>query len=179
MKAIKMMMFVAAAMLFAACGKDDAELDDNTLVYGGVTYQMDQSQAVVDYYHNELTLLTVPSVEKEGDEAKITFERFHLRPESWNKTIDLVNMKEDDFYELAFTGTVLNMLAFGQKTVGEQYFSGVIDGQQYENTTVFESGSLTVKGNNDGTPITVILDSRLKNGKELRMKVVSPSYEVR
>ena len=171
------MQFVAAAMLFAACGKDDAELADNTLVYGGVTYQMDQSQTVVDYYHNELTLLTVPSVEKDGEEAKIIFDHFHLRPESWNKTIDLVNLKEDDFYELAFSGSVLNMMAFGQKTVGEQYFSGLLDGQIYENNPVFESGELTVKGNNDGTPITVILDSKLKNGKELRMKIVSPSYK--
>lgn len=40
-----------------------------------------------------------------------------------------------------------------------------------------EGDELTVKGNNDGTPITVILDSKLKNGKELLMKIVSPSYK--
>ena len=36
MKAIKMMMLVAAAtMLFASCGKDELDLEDNQLRYDG------------------------------------------------------------------------------------------------------------------------------------------------
>ena len=44
MKAIKMMMFVAAAtMLFASCNKDELDLENNQLRYDGTVYNMTTS----------------------------------------------------------------------------------------------------------------------------------------
>jgi hypothetical protein len=53
---------------------------------------------------------------------------------------------------------------------------GTLDGQEYENESIFSSGTYSVSGNNDGTPITVTYDGVLKNGKTLKMKLVSDNY---
>ena len=58
------------------------------------------------------------------------------------------------------------------------YMLGCIDSVYYENESIFTNGTYRVSGNNDGTPITVTLNGKLKNGKTLQMKLVSGNYEV-
>jgi hypothetical protein len=180
MKAIKMMMFVAAAtMLFAACGKDKVEdLADNTLVYDGTVYHLDQSQMFIDRFHAGLTLVTAMSVEQQDGNAVITVDHFHIAGDDWNKTRDLANLNEGEAYELAFIGTVLTCSAFGHRNNGSTYCGGQLNGTEYEDTPVVTEGTLRVEGNNDGTPITVLLDCKLINGKELKMKLVTPEYVI-
>lgn len=180
MKTIRMMMFVAAAaMLFAACGKDEEDvLVDNTLVYDGVTYHLDQSQMYIDRFHAGLTLVTAMTVEQQEGNAAITVDHFHIVGDDWNKTRDLANLKEGEAYELAFAGPVLTCSAFGHRDNGRTYNGGLLDGTEYEDAPVVTEGTLRVEGNNDGTPITVLLDCKLRNGKVLKMKLVTPSYEI-
>lgn len=178
MKTIRMMMFVAAAtMLFASCGKDKVEeLADNTLVYDGTVYHLDQSQMAIDYFHAGLTLVTAMSVEQQEGNAVITVDHFHIVSDDWNKTRDLANLNEGEAYELAFIGPVLICSAFAHQDQGRTYCGGQLNGTEYEDTPVVTEGTLRVEGNNNGTPITVLLDCKLINGKELKMKLVTPEY---
>ena len=174
------MMFVAAAaMLFAACGKDKVEeLADNTLVYNGTVYHLDQSQMFIDYFHSGLTLVTAMSVEQQDEAPVITVDHFHIVADDWNKTRDLANLNEGEAYELAFSGPVLICSAFAHQDQGRTYCGGQLNGTEYEDTPVVTEGTLRVEGNNDGTPITVLLDCKLINGKELKMKLVTPQYNI-
>ena len=174
------MMFVAAAtMLFAACGKDDVEkLADNTLIYDGTTYHLDQSQMEINYFHPGLTLVTAMSVEQQDGSPVITVDHFHIVADDWNKTRDLANLKDEESYELSFSGTVINLTAFGNINQGRLFCGGQLNGTEYEDSPVVTEGTLRVEGNNDGTPITVLLDCKLINGKELKMKLVTPQYNV-
>ena len=180
MKAIKMMMFVAAAaMMFASCNKDEVEdLADNTLIYDGTTYHLNQSQMEINYFHPGLTLVTAMSVEQQEGNPIITVDHFHIVGDDWNKTRDLANLNEGEAYELAFIGPVLTCAAFGHRDNGRTYCGGQLNGTEYEDTPVVTEGTLRVEGSNNGTPITVLLDCKLINGKELKMKLVTPEYVI-
>ena len=180
MKAIKMMMFVAAAaMMFASCNKDEVEdLADNTLIYDGTTYHLNQSQMEINYFHPGLTLVTAMSVEQQEGSPIITVDHFHIVGDDWNKTRDLANLNEGEAYELAFIGPVLTCTAFGHRDNGRTYCGGQLNGTEYEDTPVVTEGTLRVEGSNNGTPITVLLDCKLINGKELKMKLVTPEYVI-
>lgn len=200
MKATKIMMFVAAAaMLFAtACDKEEGSnttggaantgenstVANNTIVYDGVVYPMasDANHMVVMYFHDQLTVFSALSVDETKTTPKIALEHFHIRPEMWNTTQNLGTLNEEEFYELVFEGQVLNMMARGScYRDGEgnlrTYYGGTLDGTEYPETeNLFTSGTLTVRGNNDGSPFTVEMDAVLRNGKSLKMKLTSPDY---
>ena len=180
MKTLRIMLFVAAAaMLYAACGKDNVEdLADNTLIYDGTTYRLDQSQMEINYFHPGLTLITAMSVEQQDGNAAIAVDHLHVRGDEWNKTRDLANLNEGESYELNFIGAVLTCSAFAHNDNGTTSCGGQLNGTEYENTPVVTEGTLRVEGNNDGTPITVLLDCKLINGKELKMKLVTPQYNI-
>lgn len=166
--------FVAfAALMFAACEKDEPTpteqpLADNTLIYDGVTYQM---TPFLEIYNNQLTMLNAFSTDTSlNGQPKITFDHFHIHSDDWNTTTNLTNPTGDRFYEIAFEGEVLTMIARGDANSAE----GMIDNVQYENESVFTSGTLKVTGENNGSgKVLVELDCVLKNGKSLKMKIRS------
>lgn len=160
-------------------------LANNTIVYDGITYQMisDTNHMAVMYFHNELTVFSARSVEQDtSGSSKLEFAHFHIRPEMWNKTQNLATLANEEFYEVIFDGSVLNLVARGscyEDNDGNQqtYYGGSLDGTEYSDTEcLFTSGSYTVRGNNDGSPFTVEMDAVLINGKRLQMKLTSPDY---
>lgn len=166
MKKVFSILMVAFAMTaMVACSEKDNEpesttsnLADNTLVYDGTTYHMD---AVQSYYHAGLTTVDAVSQETDGSgNFMVEFGRLHIRPTMWNKTVDVFTVNNDEeTWECGFQGAIW----------GEEYV-GVYDG--------FSSCKIGVKGNNDGTPVTVTLDGTLKNGKKLQMKLVTNSQNI-
>lgn len=86
----------------------------------------------------------------------VEFGRLHIRPTMWNKTVDVSTVNNDEeTWECGFQGG-----PFGE-------YSDV--------TESFSACKIGIKGNNDGTPVTVTLDGTLKNGKTLQMKLVTNS----
>ena len=179
----------ATMMLFAACGKDDdnknsggsgggsgLSIADNTLMYDGVTYTFDY--VMVDYYHPELTLVNATTSDTtESGEPLLSIDGIHITPNAWNKSFDLAdnsNWPDEISVYLIFNGAL--DISFDGWVNVDRDISGHLDGVDYEGESIFESGTYSVSGNNDGTPITVTVDGMLKNGKTLQMKIVTPSY---
>lgn len=176
MKATRfMMMFVAAAaMMFASCGKDNNEgnssnipqtdIANNTLVYDGVTYQMEPLPA-----GNAPSSASKDSID---GEPLFFFDGYHFRDESmWNKTINLAALSEGEEYSIRILGSVLDLNCSGWWEAGQAMYWGEIDGHEYENECVFTNGTFGIYGDINNT--TVIFDCVLKNGKTLRMKLVT------
>lgn len=179
MKKLFSILMVAFAMTaMVACGDKDNEtpaestLADNTLVYDGVTYEM---IPLVEIYNPSLTMLNAFSKDTSLDgQPKIMLDHFHILSNEefsmWNSTTDLANPTGNSHYEIAFIGEVLTMLGSGSANGA----GGFIDDVQYENETVFKSGTIKVTGENDGSgKVLVELDCILKNGKALKMKIRS------
>lgn len=176
MKATRfMMMFVAAAaMMFASCGKDNNEgnssnipqtdIANNTLVYDGVTYQMEPLPA-----GNAPSSASKDSID---GEPLFFFDGYHFRDESMrNKTINLAALSEGEEYSIMILGSVLDLNCSGWWEAGQAMYWGEIDGHEYENECVFTNGTFGIYGDINNT--TVIFDCVLKNGKTLRMKLVT------
>ena len=181
---ILMVAFALTAMV--ACDKEDNGdgsnggnnnnqtliLADNTLVYNGVTYHMIPE---VLSWGTELTRMWATSTETDDNsEPIIRFDGLHIYPTTWGRTMNLASPVEGDEWILAFMGSVLSCNA----SFEEGGLGGELDGQNYNNESIFTKGTLLISGNNDGTPITVTLDGTLKNGKTLQMKLVSDNYNM-
>jgi len=173
--------FVAAMLAFSGCGKDEPTVDDmadNTVEYDGQTYTLDQ--VFVDYYHSKLTtILAVTSETLEDGSPKLMLEGIHITPDMWNRELDLTDQTNWPDYatvNLYFTGA-FNLIYSGFKN-GDASMRGELDGVKYDNESIFTSGTHKITGANDGTPITLTVDGKLKNGKTLRMKLVTPSYQI-
>ena len=184
MKKVFSILMVAFAMTaMVACDKEDNEggstlnIADNTLVYDGQTYKFDQ--VVVDYYHSQLTLMSAFTNDTlEDGSPKQMVQGIHIMPEVWNHSFDLADAsKYPDGVMVALHLYGLVNITFEQWNNGDNTGAwGTLDGVQYENESIFSSGTYTVSGNNDGTPITVTYDGVLKNGKKIQMKLVSGNY---
>lgn len=173
--------FVTAMLAFSGCGKDETTVDDmadNTVEYDGQTYTLDQ--VFVDYYHSELTtIMAVSSDTLEDGSPKLMLEGIHINPEMWNKEFnltDLTNWPDPSMVILFFRGA-FNMQYNGGVN-GDAMLRGLLDGVKYDNESIFTKGTEKITGANDGTPITITVDGELKNGKTLRMKLVTPSYQI-
>lgn len=184
MKKVLSILMVAFSMIaFVSCDKEGEgsadSLADNTLVYDGHTYTFDN--VVVDYYHSALTLMSAYTSDTlEYGSPKLMVDGIHIMPAVWNKTLDLTNTSqwpEDVMVALHLYGLVeMNFEAWNNG--GNMGAYGNLDGVDYEDESIFSSGTYTVMGNNDGTPITVTYDGTLKNGKKLQLKLVSGNYNV-
>ena len=186
---ILMVAFALTAMI--ACKKDNNDTDDNgngqptasiadnTLVYDGQTYKFDD--VVVDYYHSELTLVSAfTSDTLDNGDPRLSLEGIHITPSTWNKTFDLANASQwpgEAMVPLHLRG-VLNISFEAWANDGVMGGGGDLDGVHYENESIFSSGTYTVSGNNNGTPITITYDGTLKNGKKFQAKVVSNNYDI-
>ena len=186
-----LMMFVAAAaMMFASCGKDNENggsgsgggsqqsIADNTMVYDGVTYKFDH--VMVGYCHEELTLITAETADTLLDGSpRLMLDGIHITPEAWNRDFNLADISqwpvEYVMINLVFTG-VLD-ISYTSYVNGDRGVSGRLDGEYYEDETIFTSGTYRVSGNNDGTPVTITVNGTLKNGKTLKIKLVTPDYQ--
>lgn len=178
-KVISILMVAFAMTAMVACGDKDNNGDtpvtpaaDNTVVYNGVTYHMTPE---VLCWGSELTRMRAASTETDANsEPVIRFDGLHIKPMTWGRTMNLASPAEGDEWIVAFMGSVLNC------NCSYEYggLSGELDGQEYNGQSIFSSGTLLVSGNNDGTPITVTLDGKLKNGKTIQMKLVSGNYDV-
>ena len=183
---------VAFAMTaFVACSKDNDDntdnngggnnnvpmlnIEDNTLVYDGTTYHMDTRVESADQW---LTQVYAYSQEKDGDgESVVIYDASHIWSTMFNTTVDLVSPDmEYGIYFWFSDGSRLN--AYYTPDVSENSIGGQIFNVDYEHEPIFYSGTYSVLGNNDGTPITILLDGVLKNGKTIQMKLVSDNYVV-
>lgn len=162
-KIFSICMLAFVALTIASCGKDEDKQDnqpvadkpiaDNTLIYDGQSYDM---QVAVNYYHQELTKVDAESVQKEGEEPVISVVGIHILPEVWNHSFDIAKHEAP---------IIFNEMRLGNIIVSED-LAGIA------------SGTYSVDGKNDGTPIIIELDCVLTNGKRVQMKLVSDSYEI-
>ena len=140
---------------------------------------------IVDVWpQNQYVTLLVADSEETGSnsEAVVRFDGFHIF--GWNQTVDLASPGDDE-YALSFqwdSGFSIYAYAapygIGDDNGGLHYIGGNIGEEKFDGESLFTEGTLSVSGNNDGTPITVILDGKLKNGKTLKMKLVSGNYDI-
>lgn len=166
MKVRKIMMFVAAAtMLFAACGKDEIDLEKNQLRYDGTVYNM-VSSAMSDA--NE-SYVSFGSVGKEVlFQLSGTFDQTAL-----NRTYDLTVAAEDVHFAIDFWSEAMALNFSYDMNRGT--FHGGMDGVP-EGESIFSEGSCTIIYNNSEFEVSLI--GTLKNGKELAFVVNVPKGEV-
>jgi len=156
-------MFVAAAaMMFASCDKENnnengsgsgggSELNiaDNTVVYDGVTYHMITRQ---NYRNEDMTQFWAYSEELDGNDNLMVYDELHIHSNMWNKKADIFAETNDDInWQSKFKGSVL-------------------EADIYED---FSACTIGIYGNNDGSPVTLTFEGTLKNGKTIKMKLVS------
>ena len=166
MKAIKMMMFVAAAaMLFASCGKDELDLEDNQLRYDGTVYNMTSSAAS----DAEGTYVSFGGV---GKEALITLNG-QFEKACYGHTYDLTVAAEDVHYYIDCWCEALGVNFSFDNNRGT--FHGGMEGVP-EGESIFSKGTCTVTYDNLG--LEVELNGTLKNGKDLAFGLVVPKSAV-
>ncbi|MCR5423489.1 MAG: hypothetical protein K6E93_01865 [Bacteroidales bacterium] len=159
-------------------GGSSLNIPNNTVVYDGQTYTFDD--VVVDYYHSELTLVSAYTDDTlaNGDPV-LAIEGIHINPNAWNCNIDLANpahWPQEVLVGLHMRGSIqISFEAWAND--GVLGGGGTLDGVQYDNESIFSSGTYRVSGNNDGTPITITYDGMLKNGKRIQIKIVSDNYQ--
>lgn len=149
-------------------------IEDNTLVYDGVTYHMDTRVESAD--QQWMTQVYSYSQEKDTNgESIVIYDASHIWCDMFNTTVDLVS--PDMEYGIYFWFSDGSSINAQYNPEAEAYtIGGQIFDVSYENESIFTRGTYSIKGNNDGTPITIILDGTLKNGKTIQMKLVSDSY---
>lgn len=166
MKANRIVMLVAAAaMLFAACGKDELDLENNQLRYDGTVYNM-TSSAVTD---TEGSYVSFGSV---GREVLFSLDG-QFEKAAFNRSFDLTVAAEDVHYNIDFFSEALALSFSYDNNRGA--FHGGMEGVQ-EGESVFTKGTCTLT--NDDSDLTIILDGTLKNGKDIAFKVNVPKSQL-
>ena len=170
MKAIKMMMFVAAAtMLFASCGKDDPVAGDNELVYDGKVYKM---EAFFGPMNGSMGLMDIHSVDKDANGVyliRTPEEMFHIYRDLVGQEINLTQVySELPGYHLVLVGAVNWEINGGEESIG-----GVIEGTEYNNTPAVKSG--TMKISIEGSNMVFALNAESKNGHKMDLRIVTPA----
>ena len=165
MKAIKMMMFVAAAtMLFASCTKDELDLENNQLRYDVTVYNMTTS-AMCD----AMGYVSFGAVGKE-----VLFQMNGLFDDvSLNHSFDLSVATQGVHYNIDFWCEDWGV-NFSFDNNDGSFFGGMEGVPQGE--SIFSEGTCIVTYDNDG--LTVTLDGTLKNGKEFAFKLYVSKNEV-
>ena len=185
-----MAMFAVSMTMMVSCGKEDNKngnggsgggsqqsIADNTMVYDGVTYKFDN--VMVGYNHSSLTLVTAETADTLGDGTpRLFLDGIHITPNAWNYDFNLADLSQwpdEVMVNLVFYG-VLD-ISYTSYVNGDRGVSGRLDGQYYEDESIFTSGTYRVSGNNDGTPVTLTVNGTLRNGKTMQIKLVTPDYQ--
>lgn len=172
-KAIKMMMFLAAAtMFFAACDKDnddEPKAGDNQMIYDGKTYQGESVSGNVD--GNNVSL----SLERFG-EAFIFEISSNIQNITSSQTYDLT--KEDSNHGLFFhiflesddLDSESNVFDFQYQNAPHLWY--FLDGDNVSGVSAFTKGTAvaTVEANK----IILEASGTLVNGKYISFRIVAP-----
>ncbi len=156
MKARLLIVLAAMALCFTACTKDN-EMPDNTIVYDGVTYQMN---CHLDPFNESLAWM-------DADNDEIQFMAYHVFPSAeflCDKTYNDLT-KEWPFFE-----------CYGVLEMNTEH--GMLEGQEYTDAdgnwgTVFESG--TAKRSYSNKTLSLEVNATLKNGKKFALKLTTTS----
>lgn len=188
MKTIRfIMVFVAAAaMMFASCGKEDNNGDsnsgaagnntptvvaDNTLVYDGVTYQMEAEFA---YVNNAMGFLTVHSVDTNADgEYRIRMPQgeIHLYAYLVGQEVDLTQLfHEWPGYQFALEGLV-NWQLYAGDDGQKAMIGGSVEGDSYEDTPAVKHGTMKITIENGN--FIFVLNAESKNNHTLALRIVT------
>lgn len=162
MKARLLIVLAAVAMLFTACKKDkETPLENNTLVYDGVTYQF-RSEAILE---SEGTYLSYFAFINDN-------ENFQGHIDGLNKTFDLTQ-PQDFMFDLymIFNQTSISLTFYDANSI-----SGQIGDKQFSGESIFSEGTFTNTYNDSG--VTCELHGTLKNGKTMAYKVFVPENEI-
>lgn len=169
MKVKLLIVLAAVAMTFAACNKDrETPLENNTLVYNDVTYHL-KSRAWVENYgqFQDHYLVTISEGTDGVNELHVS-----LGAENLNQTFDLTKPYQDAEFAFSFV--------LGQTSISfsqfESSFSGYINGTNYENKSIFSTGTFTCLFNDSG--LTFSVDGTLINDTKLAFKVFVPKNEL-
>ena len=151
MKSKLLIALAAVALMFTACNKENEignQLSDNTLVYDGITYQLNP---LLEIYNPYLAML-------HGMNDKIQFMYYHIHHDN-----------EDEMYDKTFSDLTKEWPFFEVSGLFEMNTeSCTLEGQEYR--TVFESG--TAKHTLSNNTYTFVLDGKLQNGKDFAVKLV-------
>jgi hypothetical protein len=172
-KAIKMMLFVAAAtMFFAACDKDnddEPKAGDNQMIYDGKTYQGENVSSSVDGNNISLSL-------ERFAEAFIFEINGNIQNVTSSRTYDLTKEDPDHglFFHIFLESDDLDsedhIFDFQYQNAPHLWY--FLDGDNVSNTSAFTKGTAvaTVEANR------VILEASgtLVNGKYISFRVVAP-----
>lgn len=162
MKARFLFVLAAIAMLFTACGKDEeTTLENNTLVYDGVTYQL-HSEAIIE---SEGTYLSYFAW---GDN-NLNIQG-HI--DGLNKTFDLTQSQNFMFDQYMYINqTSISLTMYDANSIG-----GQIGETYYTEESIFSTGTFKNTYNDNG--VTCELTGTLKNGKALAYKIFVPKNEI-
>lgn len=168
MKAIKLMLFVAAAtMMFAACGKEDPVVGDNQMIYDGKLYQGEGRGSI----QNDFAELSCYS-ETEGQLFAIDC---HIENLTSTNTYDLT--KVDTEHGLHFHILVEGPGMQAEDIFDLQYQNSpqlwyFLNGDNVSGTSAFVSGTATATVSDE--KITLDVSGELVNGKSLAFRIVAP-----
>ena len=162
MKAKLIIVLAAVALLFTACRKDnELQLENNTLVYDGVTYQL-QSEAILE---SEGTYLSYFAY---GDNDL----NFQGHIDGLNKTFDLTKGQDFMFDQYLY----INQFPINLTWYDVNSISGQIGEKYYTEESIFSTGTFSNTYNDSG--VTCELNGTLKNGKTLAYKIFVPKNEI-
>ena len=162
------MLVAAAALLFAACGKDENVVaGDNELVYDGATYKM---EAIFGPINGSMGLMDIHSVDKNANGnylVSTSEEMFHIYRHLVGDEINLAQVYSQG-YHFVLQGAVNWDIYSEESSIG-----GTIEGTEYSNTSAFKSG--TMKLSIEGSNMVFVLNGETKNGHKMSLRIVTPT----
>lgn len=169
MKAKFLLVLAAAAMLFTACTKE--KIHKNEITWNGITRPLNSS---VGIYHNgtEYSISGFTTVAEEADHPEYTFD-CEIAPEGLNKTFDLTQgpITDNTGFWIWFNAHALNKHDSFTNRSGEWY--GNLNTTQFENTSIFKSGTMTITLDDEG--MTLSLDGVLKDDDTITVDLFIPN----
>ena len=170
MKARLLIVLAAVAMLFTACRKDnEPQLENNTLVYDGVTYHF-QSQA---YHGNEGVFHHYLTTMSQG--GGLHEMSVHFSAENLSQTLDLTqthdNVELDCYCSLESPTSTHIGFSYYQNS-----YAGSINEPNLQDGTIFSAGTFTSVYDDSGVTFTLV--GTLINGKTLAYKVFVPKNQI-
>ena len=175
-KARLLFVFAAAVMLFTACNKETI-VQKNELTWNGDTrevigYESVEQQGTVYY----ITCNT--ATENEQAHPDYTFE-CEIGDDGLNKTYDLAGGHDTDPTYMMFANKFFSpdkhWLYNSSYANFADEWGGHINGTDFENTSIFKSGSMTITLNDDAFQLT--LDGVLKDDDTFSVKLYIPKGE--